>query len=127
MADPTSRDFMDWRTRFANATPPLRQNMLNSQNDSAGVMEAINNMPYVFDPRKFLGQPGNYTQIGQSQGQISQAVNPNKLSPAAVAQLGGLPAPITATTAPPSDFQGLLQMLGPQFGPLLNSLFPGRS
>ena len=109
MADPTSRDFMDWRTRYA--APPLRQNMLNSQNDSAGVMEAINNMPYVFDPRKFLGQPGNYTQIGQTTGQIGQAIHPTQVpAQAATAIQGG-------------DVQGLLQMLGPSFLPLLNGIF----
>lgn len=109
MADPTSRDFMDWRTRYA--APPLRQNMLNSQNDSASVMEAIQNMPYVFDPRKFLGQPGNYSQIGQTQGQIGQAIHPTQVPAAA------------ATAFQQGDVQGLLQMLGPSFGPLLSGIF----
>jgi hypothetical protein len=106
MADPTSRDFMDWRTRYS--APPLRQNMLNSQDQSAGVLEAINNMPYVFDARKF---------IGLNQGQIAQAVNPNKMSPAAAAQLAATnaaqaPAAPAPAPAPTADPQGLLQMLG---------------
>lgn len=109
MADPTSRDFMDWRTRY----PPqqVRQNLLNSQNDSAAVQEVIQNMPYVFDPRKFLGQPGNHTQIGQTQGQLGQAIHPTTI-----------PAP-AAAAAQSGDVQGLLQMLGPSFMPLLSGIF----
>jgi hypothetical protein len=99
MPNKTTADFTDWRTRYT--APQLRQNMLNSQNDSAAVMEAIQNMPYVFDPRKF---------IGQTQPQIAQAVHPT-----------GVPA---GGQIP--NLQGLLQMLGPQVSPLLNSLLSGR-
>jgi hypothetical protein len=109
MADPTTANFTDWRTRYA--APPLRQNLLNSQADSAGVMEAIQNMPYVFDPRKFLGQPGQFSQIGQTQGQIGQAIHPTQVPAAA------------ATAIQSGDVQGLLQMLGPSYLPLLSGIF----
>ena len=104
--DKSSADLVNWRQLYS--APPLRQNMLDMQGSSAGVLEAIQNMPYVFDPRKFLGQPGQFSQIGQTQGQIASQVHPT-----------GLPQ-IT-----PQNIQGLLQMLGPQAGGLLAGLFPG--
>jgi len=103
MADPTSANFMDWRTRYA--APALPQNMLNSQNNSLGVLQTINNMPYVFDPSKF---------IGQSQGQIGQAVHPTMVPAQA------------ATAIQNGDVQGLLQMLGPSYLPLLSGIFGNR-
>ena len=102
MADPTSRDFMDWRTRYA--APALPQNLRDSQNTSAGVLQTINNMPYMFDPSKF---------IGQSTGQIGQAIHPTMVPAQA------------ATAIQNGDVQGLLQMLGPSFLPLLSGLFGG--
>jgi hypothetical protein len=102
MADPTSATFMDWRTRYPSGRQNLPQNILDMQNASRYTSDVINNMPYVFDPQKF---------IGQTQGQIGQAVHPTMVPPAA------------ATAIQNGDLQGLLQMLGPSFMPLLSGIF----
>jgi hypothetical protein len=88
VANRSTADLVNWRNLYS---PPAmgantRMNLVNSQNASLGVLEAINNMPYVFDPRKY---------IGQTPQDISAQVNPHAAIPPGV----------------PSQYQGLLQML----------------
>lgn len=80
----SSAAFSNWRDMYP--AQGLRQNLMDSQSNT-GIYNAINNMPYMFDPRKF---------IAQGQGAQAQAVDPIKMP------------------AQNSDavLQGLLQLLG---------------
>ena len=93
----STADLMDWRNMTQYQPPGLRQNLMDSMSNT-GIYNAINNMPYMFDPRKF---------IATGQGAQAAAVNPIKM-------------PAMNSDA---QLQGLLQLLGNPQGSGNNSFF----
>jgi hypothetical protein len=93
----STADLMNWRNMAQYQPPGLRQNLADSLMNT-GIYNSINNMPYMFDPRKF---------IAAGQGAQAAAVNPIKM-----------PAMNSDAT-----LQGLLQLLGNPAGSGNNPFF----
>ena len=93
----STANLIDWRNMPQYQPPGLRQNLLDSMSNT-GIYNAINNMPYMFDPRKF---------IATGQGAQAAAVNPVRM-------------PAMNSDA---QLQGLLQLLGNPAGSGNNPFF----
>jgi hypothetical protein len=93
----STANLMDWRNMPQYQPPGLRQNLADSLSNT-GIYNAINNMPYMFDPRKF---------IAMGQGNQAAQVNPVKMP---------------AMNSDPV-LQGLLQLFGNPAGSGNNPFF----